>query len=69
MRRLPVAVVSVIMYLEPASAVVWAAIFLDETPEVLTWLGVAMVIAGGVIAGVGAAGPARIPASDVEAAV
>jgi drug/metabolite transporter (DMT)-like permease len=48
---------------------VWAAIFLDETPEVLTWLGVAMVIAGGVIAGVGAAGPARIPASDVEAAV
>lgn len=69
MRRLPVAVVSVIMYLEPASAVVWAAIFLDETPEVLTWLGVAMVIAGGVIAGVGAAGPSRIPASDVEAAV
>jgi len=69
MRRLPVAVVSVIMYLEPASAVVWAAIFLDEAPEPLTWLGVALVIAGGVLAGVGAAGPARIPAADVEAAV
>ncbi len=69
MRRLPIAVVSVIMYLEPASAVVWAALFLDETPEPITWLGVALVIAGGVIAGVGASGPARIPAAEVEAAV
>ena len=55
MRRLPVAVVSVIMYLEPASAVVWAAFFLDESPEPLTWLGVGLVVAGGVVAGVGAA--------------
>ena len=54
MRRLPVAVVSVIMYLEPASAVLWAAFFLDESPEPLTWLGVGLVAAGGVVAGVGA---------------
>lgn len=53
-RRLPIAVVSVILYLEPASAVIWAAAFLDETPEPTTWLGVGLVVAGGVIAGVGA---------------
>ncbi len=50
MRRLPVAVVSVIMYLEPASAVVWAALFLGEQPDVLTWLGVVLVVAAGAIA-------------------
>jgi drug/metabolite transporter (DMT)-like permease len=50
MRRLPVAVVSVIMYLEPASAVVWAAAFLGEQPDPLTWLGVVLVVAPGPIA-------------------
>lgn len=50
MRRLPVAVVSVIMYLEPASAVVWAAAFLGEQPDPLTWLGVVLVVAAGTIA-------------------
>ncbi len=50
MRRLPVAVVSVIMYLEPASAVVWAAVFLGEQPDPLTWLGVVLVVAAGTIA-------------------
>jgi drug/metabolite transporter (DMT)-like permease len=50
MRRLPVAVVSVIMYLEPASAVVWAAVFLGEQPDALTWLGVVLVVAAGTIA-------------------
>ncbi|MFV9673342.1 MAG: DMT family transporter [Acidimicrobiia bacterium] len=50
MRRLPVAVVSVIMYLEPASAVVWAALFLGEQPDLLTWLGVVLVVAAGTIA-------------------
>lgn len=50
MRRLPMAAVSVIMYLEPASAVVWAAWFLDEMPNPLAWVGVAMVIGGGAIA-------------------
>ena len=50
MRHLPVAVVSVIMYIEPATAVLWAAAFLDETPNLATWLGVGLVIAGGAVA-------------------
>lgn len=50
MSRLPMAAVSVIMYLEPASAVVWAAAFLDEIPNPTAWAGVGMVIAGGAIA-------------------
>jgi len=50
MGRLPVAVVSVIMYLEPASAVVWAALFLGEQPDPLTWFGVILVVAAGTIA-------------------
>jgi drug/metabolite transporter (DMT)-like permease len=49
-RVLPVAVVSVLMYIEPASAVVWAAVFLDESPSPLTWVGVALVIVGGTVA-------------------
>ncbi len=49
-RVLPVAVVSVLMYIEPASAVVWAAVFLDESPSPLTWVGVALVIVGGSVA-------------------
>jgi drug/metabolite transporter (DMT)-like permease len=69
MRRLPVAVVSVIMYLEPASAVVWAALFLDESPEPLTWLGVALVVTGGVVAGVGATESAPIVAIERDPAV
>jgi len=55
MRRLPVSVVSVIMYLEPASAVIWAALFLEETPTPATWLGVGLVVAGGVFAAAEAA--------------
>ena len=54
MRQLPVAVVSVIMYLEPASAVVWAAVFLSEQPDLLAWLGVGLVVAAGTIASRGA---------------
>jgi drug/metabolite transporter (DMT)-like permease len=49
-RVLPVAVVSVLMYIEPASAVVWAAVFLDESPSPLTWVGVGLVIVGGTVA-------------------
>lgn len=54
MRQLPVAVVSVIMYLEPTSAVVWAALFLSEQPDPLVWLGVGLVVAAGTIASRGA---------------
>ncbi|VAV90465.1 Permease of the drug/metabolite transporter (DMT) superfamily [hydrothermal vent metagenome] len=50
MRHLPVAVVSVIMYLEPATAVMWAAVFLGETPNVTTWFGVGLVVVGGAVA-------------------
>ena len=50
----------VIMYLEPASAVVWAALFLDETPDALAWVGVALVVAGGALA--------AIEGADTEAA-
>jgi len=50
MRHLPLAVVSVIMYLEPATAVMWAAVFLDEVPNVTTWFGIALVITGGAVA-------------------
>ena len=49
-RVLPVAVVSVLMYIEPASAVLWAAVFLDETPSAMTWVGVGLVIVGGSVA-------------------
>jgi drug/metabolite transporter (DMT)-like permease len=55
MRQLPVAVVSVVMYLEPAAAVVWAAIFLSEQPDPPAWLGVGLVVAAGAIASRGAA--------------
>jgi len=50
MRHIPVAAVSVVMYLEPASAVIWAAVLLGETPNATAWLGVALVIAGGMVA-------------------
>lgn len=50
MRQLPMATVSVIMYVEPASAVVWAAIFLDEIPNATAWIGVAFVLVGGAMA-------------------
>lgn len=50
MQQLPLAAVSVIMYLEPASAVVWAAVFLDEIPNVTAWVGVGLVLVGGAVA-------------------
>jgi drug/metabolite transporter (DMT)-like permease len=54
MARLPMVAVSVIMYLEPASAVVWAALFLDEIPNATAWVGVGLVVAGGTVAAVAA---------------
>lgn len=50
MRRLPVATVGVLMYLEPASAVVWAWLVLGEALDWITWVGVALVLVGGVTA-------------------
>lgn len=49
-RELPVAVVSVLMHVEPASAVVLALIFLDEIPATWQWVGIGLVITGGLMA-------------------
>jgi drug/metabolite transporter (DMT)-like permease len=48
---LPVATVAVLSYMEPASAVVWAALFLGETGDPLTWIGVVLVLIAGATAG------------------
>jgi drug/metabolite transporter (DMT)-like permease len=56
MRELPVAVVSVLMHLEPASGVVLAMVFLSELPHPLQWAGIAMVITGSLLAARDAAG-------------
>ncbi len=48
--RLDVAIVGIVMYLEPASAMVWAALLLGERPGAAAWIGVALVVAGGVLA-------------------
>jgi len=50
MRHVPVAAVSVVLYLEPASAVLWAALFLGESPNAIAWVGVGFVIIGGLVA-------------------
>jgi drug/metabolite transporter (DMT)-like permease len=47
---LPVATVAVLSYMEPASAVVWAALFLGETGDVVTWVGVGLVLVAGAAA-------------------
>ncbi|MDK1011197.1 MAG: DMT family transporter [Actinomycetota bacterium] len=60
MRHLPVAATSVVMYIEPASAVVWAALLLGEIPNVTAWLGVGLVVGGGLLA-------ATVAAKDQEA--
>lgn len=51
--RLPATSVGVIMYTEPASAVVWAALFLGETPDPYAASGVLLVIAAGIMVVVG----------------
>jgi len=48
---LPVATVAILSYMEPASAVVWAALFLAEPGDALSWIGVALVVGAGVVAG------------------
>ncbi|MDJ0925713.1 MAG: DMT family transporter [Acidimicrobiia bacterium] len=48
--ELSVAAVSVMLHIEPISAVLLAMVFLDEVPDPLQWLGIGLVIAGGLIA-------------------
>lgn len=45
-----VAVVSVLLHIEPASAVVLALLFLSEVPDAWQWIGIGLVLAGGLIA-------------------
>jgi drug/metabolite transporter (DMT)-like permease len=46
--RLEATAVGVIMYFEPASAVLWAALFLQETPGPPAVLGVVLVVIAGI---------------------
>jgi drug/metabolite transporter (DMT)-like permease len=57
MVKLPVATTAVLMYLEPASAAVLAAIVLGEKPPAYAWLGIALVILGGITVAVMAEDP------------
>jgi drug/metabolite transporter (DMT)-like permease len=45
-----VAVVSVLLHIEPASAVILALLFLSEVPDAWQWIGIGLVLAGGLIA-------------------
>jgi drug/metabolite transporter (DMT)-like permease len=49
-RELSVVAVSVLLHIEPISAVLLAMVFLNETPDVVQWIGICMVIAGGLLA-------------------
>ncbi|MDX2344679.1 MAG: EamA family transporter [Acidimicrobiia bacterium] len=49
-REHSVAVVSVLLHIEPASAVVLALVFLSEVPDGWQWLGIGLVLAGGLMA-------------------
>lgn len=60
MGRLSVATVSVLMHIEPASATLWALLVLDEQPGPVAWVGVAMVVAGGILAVSSLRGPAAV---------
>ena len=48
-RELSVAAVSVLLHIEPISAVLLAMVFLNETPDVVQWIGIGMVVAGGLL--------------------
>ena len=49
-RELSVAAVGVILHIEPISAVLLAMVFLAEVPEPLQWMGIGLVISGGLMA-------------------
>lgn len=55
--HLPVASVGVIMFVEPASAVIWAALFLGETPGLVSTVGVVLVIGAGILAALDQSSP------------
>lgn len=49
-REHSIAVVSVLLHIEPASAVILALIFLAEVPDVWQWIGIGLVLVGGLMA-------------------
>ena len=55
-RELSVAAVSVLLYIEPVSAVLLALVFLDESLDGLQWVGIGMVVVGGLLAARNATG-------------
>ena len=55
-RELSVAAVSVLLYIEPISAVLLALVFLDEGLDGLQWIGIGMVVVGGLLAARNATG-------------
>ena len=55
-RELSVAAVSVLLYIEPVSAVLLALVFLDESLDGLQWIGIGMVVVGGLLAARSATG-------------
>jgi drug/metabolite transporter (DMT)-like permease len=51
MHRVPVSMLSSTMYVEPMAAVIAAWLLLDEDPGVRGWIGIALVVAFGVVVG------------------
>ncbi|NQV07879.1 DMT family transporter [bacterium] len=49
--RLPALDTSILLLLQPSGALVWAGLILSEQPSAMQWAGVAIVLAGVVIAG------------------
>lgn len=68
MHRVPVSMLSSVMYAEPMAAVVAAWIFLNEDPGFRGWLGIALVVLFGVIVGWNNEKAARV-AAEVGAGV
>lgn len=68
MHRVPVSMLSSTMYVEPMAAVVAAWLLLDEDPGVRGWIGIALVVAFGIVVGWTNERAARV-AAEVGAAV
>lgn len=59
--RLPAAVTSVLLTIQPVGSVLLAMVLLDETPSVLQLVGVAMVLAGVIVVALGRARVEPLP--------
>ena len=59
--RLPAAITSVLLTIQPVGAVLLAMVLLDETPSALQLVGVALVLAGVVAVALGRRRPSPVP--------